>query len=41
MNFTANVGKILAGTNVWVAPSGEEAGLKGLTARAVSLMPTA
>ena len=42
MNFTANVTKILPGTHVlWVAPSGEEAGLKGLTARAVSLMPAA
>ncbi|MEK6662728.1 MAG: alpha/beta hydrolase [Pseudomonadota bacterium] len=42
MNFTANVGKILPGTNIlWVAPSAEEAGLKGLTARAETLMPAA
>lgn len=40
MNFTGNVSKILPGTNfLWVAPSGEEAGLKGLTARAMSLFP--
>lgn len=40
MNFTANIGKILPGTNfLWLAPTGEEPGLKGLTARAMSLMP--
>lgn len=40
MNFTANVGKILPGTNMlWIAPTGEDAGLKGLTARAMSLFP--
>lgn len=42
MNFTANVSKILPGTNfLWAAPSGEEPGLKALTTRAVSLMPAA
>lgn len=40
MNFTANVGKILPGTHVlWVAPLGEESGLKGLTTRAMALFP--
>lgn len=41
MNFTANIAKILPGTHVlWVAPTGEEPGLKGLTMRAATLMPT-
>ncbi|MBT9612000.1 MAG: alpha/beta hydrolase [Burkholderiales bacterium] len=40
MNFTANVTKVLPGTHVlWVTPTGEEAGLKGLTVRAAASMP--
>jgi pimeloyl-ACP methyl ester carboxylesterase len=40
MNFIGNVGKILPGTHVlWVEPTGEDAGLKGLTLRAATLIP--
>jgi len=41
MSFMDNVGKILPGTNMlWVAPTGEDAGLKGLTNRAAAAMPS-
>jgi pimeloyl-ACP methyl ester carboxylesterase len=40
MNFTGNAAKILPGTNVlWVVPTQEESGLKGLSARALPLIP--
>lgn len=41
MNFIGNVSKMLPGTRVlWVEPTGEEAGLKGLANRAAAALPT-
>ena len=40
MNFIGNVSKILPGTHVlWVEPTGEDAGLKGLALRAAAAIP--